>query len=102
MSEAEIAALSAAIDVDALLAYRAAVGRRTRDIVQALPPEALKQKADPGRLQQIMTQGAVAEASRSLLDYWGGRTIAGLLLMPPTRHNLVHLNEALNLKQKRQ
>jgi hypothetical protein len=46
-------------------------------------------------------EGAVVEAARGLLDYWGKRNIAGLLLMPATRHNLVHLNEALQLKQRR-
>jgi len=36
-----------------------------------------------------------------VIDYWSGLTLAGLLLMPPTRHNFIHLNEALRLKQKR-
>ena len=45
-------------------------------------------------------EGAVVEGARGLLDYWGGLTIAGLLLMPPTRHNFVHLNEAWMLKGK--
>jgi hypothetical protein len=101
MNTAEIADLSSKVDVTALFAYRLAVGRRTRTVVQALPAESLKQKVDPGRLQQIMDEGAVSAASRGLLDYWGKRTHAGLLLMPPTRHNMVHLNEALKLKQKR-
>ena len=48
-----------------------------------------------------MTEGAVVEEARDLIDYWGKRTIAGLLLMPATRHNLVHLNEALRLKRRR-
>jgi hypothetical protein len=35
-----------------------------------------------------------------VLEYWGGLTYAGLLLMPPTRHNFIHLNEALRVKKK--
>jgi hypothetical protein len=35
-----------------------------------------------------------------LSDYWSKKTIAGLLLMPPTRHNFVHLNEAARIRQK--
>jgi hypothetical protein len=31
---------------------------------------------------------------------WSKRTVAGLLPMPPTRHNFLHLNEALRIKQK--
>ena len=100
MSTTEIAELSTTIGLEALLAYRLAVGRRTREIVLSIPAKSLKQKVNPARLQQIMDEGAVAEASRGLLDYWGKRTHAGLLLMPPTRHNMVHLNEALKLKQR--
>lgn len=100
MAEAGVADLSATIDLEALRAYRLAVGRRTREIVQQLQPATLKQKVDPARLRQVRLEGAVVEAAGELLDYWGGLTQAGLLLMPPTRHNFVHLNEALRVKQK--
>lgn len=102
MSDDEIARLSAIIDIEALRAYRLAVGRRTRDIVRAIPPEIVRQKVDPARLRQVSEQGAVVPEAQEIINYWGGRTIAGLLLMPPTRHNFLHLNEALRLKQKRQ
>lgn len=39
MSEAEIAELSSSIHIEALLAYRLAVGRRTRNIITSLMPE---------------------------------------------------------------
>ena len=100
MSEQRIADLSAKINLPALRAYRLEVGHRTREIVQALKPEDLKRKADPARLQQILEEGAVEPAAIGLIEYWGGRTVAGLLLMPPTRHTFIHLNEALRLKQK--
>jgi hypothetical protein len=100
MSTDEIAQMSAAIDVEALRAYRRAVGGRTRENVQELRPEALKMKVDPRRLEQVRQEGAVEEAASGLLAYWGNLTLAGLLLMPPTRHNFVHLNEALKIKGK--
>jgi hypothetical protein len=99
MSPEEIAAFSAVVDVRAVRAYRTAVGRQTREIAQQLPPGALKQKMDPARVQQITEQGAVDEQAQWLIDYWKGRTVAGLLTMPATRHNFVHLNEAIRLKQ---
>jgi hypothetical protein len=102
MTEAEIRSLSTIIDIEALRAYRAAVGRRTRQIVQALQPEDLKKRADPQRIQRVMEEGALAEASRGIAEYWSKRDITGLLLMPASRHQIVHLNEALNLKKKRQ
>jgi len=102
MDKEGVANLSNAIDIEALRAYRLAVGRRTRDIVKQLEPEELKQKVEPSRLQQVMDEGAVVEAASGLVVYWSKRNIAGLLLMPATRHNLVHLNEALQLKRRRQ
>lgn len=102
MDDEGMAVLSATIDVEELRAYRVAVGRRTRDIVQKLEPEELKQKVDPIRVQQVMEEGAVVEAAIGIVDYWSRRNIAGLLLMPTTRHNIVHLNEALRLKERRQ
>jgi len=101
MSVEDVSNLSAKIDIESLRKYRLAVGRRTREIAKELQPEELKQKVDPSRLQQVMDEGAVVEAAHGLIDYWGRRTIAGLLLMPPTRHNIVHLNEALRLKRRR-
>jgi len=101
MDAGGIAHLSAAISIAALRAYRLAVGRKTRDIVKQLEAEALKRAVEPARLQQVMDEGAVVEAAAYITDYWGRRNIAGLLLMPATRHNIVHLNEALKLKQRR-
>ena len=100
MTDAEVAALSAALDIGALKAYRLAVGRRTREIVRALQLEDFKRKVDPERLRRISAEGAVVEAAHEIVDYWSKRTIAGLLLMPPTRHTFLHLNEALRVRQK--
>ena len=99
-SPAQVADLSARIDLDTLKAYRLAVGRRTREMVQELLPEHLKQRVQPSRLQRVLDEGAVNPAATDLIAYWGGLKIAGLLLMPPTRHNFVHLNEALRVKRK--
>jgi hypothetical protein len=101
MGEEGVADLSEKIDIEQLREYRIAVGQRTRTIVKNLQPEELKQKVDPSRLGQVMEEGAVVEAARDLINYWSKRNIAGLLLMPATRHNLVHLNECLRLKYKR-
>ena len=101
MDSENIVQLSATVDINVLREYRLAVGRRTREIVLLLPPEALKQKVDSARLQKVLDEGAVVEAASGLIDYWSKRDIAGLLLMPATRHNIVHLNEALRIKKKR-
>jgi hypothetical protein len=102
MCKKSVANLSKMVDIEALRAYRIAVGRRTREIVVQLTPDELKQKIDPFRLQKVRQKRAVVDEASGIIDYWGKRTIAGLLLMPATRHNLVHLNEALRLKRSRQ
>ncbi|SMF86026.1 DinB superfamily protein [Paenibacillus uliginis N3/975] len=96
----EVALLSAAMDIEALLLYRIAVGRRTREIIQSLQPGQLKQKVESARLQKLIEQGAVNEKSQWLVDYWGGKTIAGLVLMPATRHHFIHLNRSIRIKHK--
>jgi hypothetical protein len=95
-----VARLSAALDISALRAYRLAVGRRTRAVVGQLQPMDFRKKVDPARLQLVLAQGAVTPSAQGLIDYWGGLTIAGLLLMPPTRHNFYHQNEALRMRKK--
>ncbi|NIS79815.1 MAG: hypothetical protein GTO14_06325 [Anaerolineales bacterium] len=62
--------------------------------------EDFRKDVDPARLQQVLFEGAVVEAAQGLIDYWSRRNIAGLLLMPATRHNFVHLNEAQRIKRK--
>ena len=99
MDRTTLADFSKAIDIEALRNYRIAVGRRTREIVKQLLPADLKRKVESSRMQQVMSEGAVVEAARGIADYWRKRNVAGLLLMPATRHNLIHLNEALQLKR---
>jgi hypothetical protein len=101
MTRQDVAALGAEIDLEALRAYRGAVGRRTREIVTTLDETAYRQRVDASRLFQILDTGAVRQSAREVVEYWGKRDIAGLLLMPATRHNFVHLNECLRLKAKR-
>jgi hypothetical protein len=101
MAEDEVRQLSDTVDFASLRAYRLAVGRKTREIVKELTFENLRQKVQADRLQKVVDERAVVHSALGLIDYWGKRTIAGLLLMPPTRHNFVHLNEASKLKSLR-
>ncbi len=100
MDEPAVSDFSEQVHLAALRAYRLAVGQRTREIVGQIDAQALRQKVQPARLQRVLDEGALVEEARGLLDYWGGLTGAGLLLMPPTRHNFVHLNEALRILKK--
>jgi hypothetical protein len=100
METAAVDNFSNTIDIEALLAYRLAVGRRTQEIVRQLQPSELRRKVEPSRIRQVWDEGAVVEAARGIAEYWSKRTMAELLLMPATRHNLIHLGEALQLKRR--
>lgn len=100
MSEEEVHELSRKIDISALIAYRLEVGRKTREIIGSILPGQFKQKVDPNRISKLEEQGAVKREESWLLDYWGKKTIAGLILMPATRHNFLHLNKSIRIKQR--
>lgn len=100
MGEAGVADLSTRVDIEALRAYRVAVGRRTREIVKQIQPKELRQKPDTARLQRVIDEGAVVEAALGLVDTWGKWKKVRLLAMPATRHSYTHLNEALRVKRR--
>jgi hypothetical protein len=100
MDVSNIAAFNNLIDLQALRAYRLAVGIRTQEIAKQLQPSDLTRKVEPSRIRQVLEEGAVVDAARAITDYWSKRNTAGLLLMPATRHNLIHLGEVLELKQR--
>ena len=93
-----VGALSAVVDINALRAYRVAVGVATQEIVQSLTLFDFKRKVSSEDVQRILKEGAVLPAGKDVVDYWRRRDVAGLLLMPPTRHTIVHWNEARKIQ----
>lgn len=102
MTDDEIMDLSSKINMAGLRNYRIAVGRKTREIIVKLQPADLKRKMAPANLRRIFDEGAVlpVEGSSWLVDFWGRKNVAGILLMPVTRHQMVHINDSLLLKAK--
>lgn len=102
MSGEEILEFSKNINLKELINYRIAVGRRSREIIKNLTHEDMKRKFEKHSLQRIIDEGAVldVEASNWLIDFWGRKNAAGIILMPVTRHHVVHINEALSAKKK--
>lgn len=100
MTEDEIADLSTNIDIPALFEYRLEVGRKTREVVSNLLPSDFKQKVEAERIIILDEQSAVKKEASWLLEYWGSKSIAGLILMPATRHIYLHLNKSIRIKQR--
>lgn len=101
MNNEETIAFSSEIDMRELRNYRLAVGRKTREILGNLKPEDLKKKIESNRLQRVLNDGSVldVEGSKWLIDFWGRKNAAGILLMPITRHQVVHINDSLKIKE---
>ena len=102
MTDQEIADFSSCVDMKELRNYRIQVGRKTQGIIQNLKPSDLKRKMTEIQLNRIISEGGVLklEGSIGLIDFWGRKTVAGLLLMPVTRHQIVHINDSLKIKEK--
>ncbi|MGN9160597.1 DinB family protein [Clostridium sulfidigenes] len=102
MSEDDIMEFSKNINMEELKNYRIEVGRRTRDIVENLSTQDMKRNFDKHRLQRIVDERAVLDvkASNWLIDFWGRKNVAGIILMPMTRHQVIHINESLSAKKK--
>jgi hypothetical protein len=93
MPNADVSRISKTMNIQALLAYRLAVGKRTQNILRKLNPGPLWEKPAPERMQRIVDEKGVRENSAWLLKFWGGNPYANILLMPAARHPFVHLNE---------
>lgn len=100
MPASDLIKMSERLNVKALLAYRLAVGRRTRSILRRLKPDTLWDSPAVNWIRRIIEERAVRETAGWLLKYWGGNPGANLLLMPITRHPFVHLNEISRMLPK--
>jgi hypothetical protein len=102
MSDDEIIFLSNKLDMSELQRYRSAVGKNTKKVLSNLNFNDLKRKVTADGLKRILDEGGVIEHPESiwLLDFWSKKDVAGIINMPVTRHQVVHLNDSLKLKKK--
>lgn len=102
LSENEIMELSRSININYLREYRDKVGLKTEEIIKNFNYKDLKKKILPERLEKVLEEKAVLETENSvwLIDFWGRKNVAGIVLMPVLRHNLVHINESLEAKKR--
>ncbi|MBI3975096.1 MAG: DinB family protein [Armatimonadetes bacterium] len=95
MTPAEVAALSDTIDIPSLRAYRLAVGRRTREVVQRLRPEDWQVIVDASAIRGAFAAGVFLPDHTWPYDFWGGKAVARLLAWPCLGHSLMHLGQAM-------
>jgi hypothetical protein len=98
----EILEFSKNININELRNYRIAVGRKSQHIIRNLTFSDLKRKFSKESLSRIMEEKAVSSlpSANWLIDFWSKKNISGILLMPVTRHHIVHINEGFKAKDK--
>lgn len=98
----EILNFSKEIDMQSVKDYRDEVGKNTRNIVSSLTYKDINSNIIYTGLDRAISLGAVStdEEAIWLIDYWRKKNVLGILLMPATRHNLVHINESLDAKKR--
>jgi hypothetical protein len=102
MNRDEIEWLNENINIKALREYRIKAGKQTVKIIKGLSFSDMKRKAEKKQLDKIMKNGGLLEDEKSkwLLDFWGNKNILGLIMMPITRHQTIHLNDCLSIKER--
>lgn len=99
MTYDELKEFSAKLDLKALLEYRNSVGKRTKELIYQTSAKDMKRKFTQSQIDRCLSEGCVTEQEDSiwLKDFWGKKTVAGIFLMPVTRHQIVHLNDCNKL-----
>ena len=93
LSKEEIKKLAENINIGKLKYYSDKVGKKTINLIKRLKAEDMKRKINKISLEKIISEGGVSKDNLWLIDYWGKKDIAGLLLMPLSRHIIIHLNQ---------
>lgn len=97
----EVIRLSRNINIGELRKYRLAVGYNSQNIIRNLKLGDFKRKVYQSNLQRIIDEKAVDDVASAnwLIDFWGRKNVAGIILMPCLRHQLVHINESQEAKK---
>lgn len=101
MSDSEIISFSRCVNKQELINYRNAVGCQTCAVIKSLTPSDLKRKPESEYLDRLVSEGGLLDRKGSiwLKDFWGSYTVTGLLLLPLTRHHMMHLPDSAAIKE---
>jgi hypothetical protein len=100
MTAPEVAALSAAVDVDALLAYRLAVARQTRVALSTLDDQRLSAPAmASSQVQHLHDLGLFGPHAAHIPPFWSTKPLRWFLWLP-TGHCYAHLGEAVTVRSQ--
>ena len=92
----QIAAFSEKLNIGTLYDYAEAVRESSDAWLHSLRYEDLKQRFSEADKERIRSLDVVSPDEHAvwLIDYWGGKDVAGLLKMPLSRHWIMHIEAA--------
>ena len=93
LTKEEIKKFAKNINIIKLKYYSDKISKNTINLIKRLKAEDIKRKINKINLEKIINGCGVTKDNLWLIDYWGKKDIAGLLLMPLSRHIIVHLNQ---------
>lgn len=101
-TEQDVDLFNKQVNIIELLKYRKKVGKNTVEILQRLTVQDRKRKPTQEQLKRIIEENVVTTSKDSiwLVDFWSKKTVSGLLTMPITRHQIVHVNDCFKLVEK--
>jgi hypothetical protein len=102
MTDDEVSEFSRRADVEAVRAYRDAVGRHTRAVVRALQPEAWGEPVTDADTARAAAAGAFGPRSGWVdgvgFQAWQEQSRAARLSGAALRHNAMHMGEAVTIR----
>jgi hypothetical protein len=96
MTDDEVAGFG--IDVSVLREYRAAVGKRTREVVSAMPVAEWEEILPDAATERMLASGAVGPNAGWVPALFGGKSKALILAHVGSSHNFWHLGEAMTVR----
>lgn len=93
MTDNEVEGFTERIDIPALLAYRAATGQRTQEVIAGLRPEVLAEVIDADLVRRVRVQGAFGPDAEWVPRRWEGKPKAFTLMHTVLAHSYLHIGE---------
>ncbi|MDE6293763.1 MAG: phage head-tail adapter protein [Clostridiales bacterium] len=100
LEKEQIVEFSRDLNIDELYNYAKQVKASTEDYLNKLSFEDLRTKPTGNREKIENVSVAMNEYAEWLIDYWFYKDIKGLILMPFSRHWIMHIEAALRIKNK--
>jgi DinB superfamily len=98
MTETDMSELTARADVPSVRTYRAAVGIRTRQVVQALRAGAWDEPVTEDDINRAAAAGAFRDWDAGQPHPWLGWSRADQIASSALRHNAAHIGEAVTIR----